>query len=295
MAFFSLSVLAALVATATAASLLPVKDFGANGTNPAGLAMYIYVPDNVKPNAAVILSLHGCSGSPQMGFSMTGLSAKAAASNFIIIAPGTTKDKNCWDNHSEKSLLHENKGDSQSLANMVKYTITTYKTDPKKTFVTGFSSGGMMTNTMAATYPDLFAAGIANSGVTAGCLAGRGTSAPGRDERCAQGQLEASKTGEQYVQTVKAMYPGYTGSYPRMQFWHGKSDSLVRPANFNNELKQWGAIHGVSPSGNSSEPAGFTHVKYGDGSKVEGYLSSSGGHQPMYSGHLDIMLKFFGI
>ena len=54
MTFFSLSVLATLVATATAASLQPVKNFGAN---PGGLAMHIYVPDNVKPNAAVILSV----------------------------------------------------------------------------------------------------------------------------------------------------------------------------------------------------------------------------------------------
>jgi hypothetical protein len=54
MTLFSLSVLATLVATATAASLQPVKNFGAN---PGGVAMHIYVPDNVKPNAAVILSV----------------------------------------------------------------------------------------------------------------------------------------------------------------------------------------------------------------------------------------------
>jgi acetylxylan esterase len=54
MPVFSLSLLATLVATATAASLQQVENFGAN---PGGLAMYIYVPDNVKPNAAVILSV----------------------------------------------------------------------------------------------------------------------------------------------------------------------------------------------------------------------------------------------
>jgi hypothetical protein len=54
MTVFSFNVLATLVATATAASLQPVKNFG---PNPGGLAMHIYVPDNVKPNAAVILSV----------------------------------------------------------------------------------------------------------------------------------------------------------------------------------------------------------------------------------------------
>ena len=54
MTLYSLSTLATLVATAIAASLQPVKNFGAN---PAGLSMNIYVPDNVKPNAAIILSV----------------------------------------------------------------------------------------------------------------------------------------------------------------------------------------------------------------------------------------------
>jgi hypothetical protein len=53
MIVFSLS-FAALFAIATAASLQPVSNFG---PNPGGVQMYIYVPDNVKPNAAVILSV----------------------------------------------------------------------------------------------------------------------------------------------------------------------------------------------------------------------------------------------
>jgi acetylxylan esterase len=226
---------------------------------------------------------------------MTGFSSYTAKRNFIIIAPGTSKDSHCWDNHSPKSLKHEGGGDSQSIANMVKYTIEKYKADPKKVFVTGFSSGGMMTNTMAATYPDLFAAGISNSGVPAGCLAGRGTSAPGsKDERCAQGQLE--KTGPQYIETVKAMFQGYAGSYPRMQIWHGAKDPLVKAVNYNHQLLQWSALHNLSGSKNSTgSVAGYTHTVYGDGSLVEGYISTSGSHMPMYSGHTELMLKFLGI
>ena len=43
---------------------------------------------------------------------------------------------------SKASLSHDGGGDSNAIANMIKYAITTYKIDPKKVFVTGGSSGG---------------------------------------------------------------------------------------------------------------------------------------------------------
>jgi acetylxylan esterase len=42
-------------------------------------------------------------------------------------------------------LTHEGGGDSNTIANMVKWTLSEYKADAKKVFVTGSSSGAMMT------------------------------------------------------------------------------------------------------------------------------------------------------
>ncbi len=83
-----------------------------------------------------------------------------------------------------------------------------------------------MTQLLCATYPDFFAAGASYSGVAAGCLAGSPGSSPiSADPACANGQHV--KTSAQWVEQVKAMYPGYNGTYPRMQVMHGTADTLV--------------------------------------------------------------------
>jgi hypothetical protein len=35
------------------------------------------------------------------------------------------------------------------------------------------------------------------------------------------------KTREAWVAQVKTLYPGYNGTYPRMQLWHETTDSFV--------------------------------------------------------------------
>lgn len=42
---------------------------------------------------------------------------------------------------------------------MIKYQIKWRNVNPLKIYVTGLSSGGMMTNVLLAEYPDLFQAG----------------------------------------------------------------------------------------------------------------------------------------
>lgn len=46
---------------------------------------------------------------------------------------------------SQATLTHNGGGNSNSIANMVTWTISEYGADSKKVFVTGSSSGAMMT------------------------------------------------------------------------------------------------------------------------------------------------------
>lgn len=213
---------------------------------------------------------------------------------FITIFPSTTKDFNCWDVASAKSLTHEGGGDTQGLANMVKYTIQKYGADTSKLFVTGTSSGGMMTNVLAATYPDIFAAGSAYSGVAAGCLAGSpGASPISADPTCANGNVR--KTQEQWVAQVKAMYPSWTGSYPRMQTWHGTADNLVFYPNLAEQIKEWSGLLGVTFSKNNTNTpqASYTQMVYGDGTKLLAYSAQGVGHTVPV--HETVDLAWFGI
>ncbi|KAF2743996.1 carbohydrate esterase family 1 protein [Sporormia fimetaria CBS 119925] len=271
------SVLTAFALAASANSaLVRVNDFGANPTN---LQMNINVPSRPAANPAIILALHPCGGSGEGYAQQTRYNSLADQKGFITIFPSTKKDMNCWEVNTSKGLSRDAGGDNQGLANMVRYTLRQYSGDATRVFVTGTSSGCMMTNVMMATYPDLFAAATCYSGVAAGCLAGSPGASPGSaDPACANGQR--IKSVEAWGQQARAMYPGYNGSYPRMATWHGTADSLVTYPNFGEQLKQWSGLLGVTFTRNQTNTPqnGYTKVIYGDGTKLVGYSAQGVGH-----------------
>lgn len=177
---------------------------------------------------------------------------------------------------------------------MVKYLIQKYNADPTKIYATGSSSGCMMTNVLLAAYPDFFAAGSCYSGVAAGCLAGSPGSSPlSADPKCASGQNV--KTGQEWATLAKAMYPGYTGAYPKMQTFHGTADHFVEYKNLAEQLKEWGALLGVEFTKNvtNTPQAGYTQMVYGDGTKLVGYSAVNVGHTVPVHPQLDI--NWFGL
>jgi acetylxylan esterase len=226
----------------------------------------------------------------------TQLQSYADQRGFIAIVPATTKDNRCWEVNTAKGLKRGGGGDADSVASTVRYTLNKHKADPKKVFATGLSSGGMMTNVLAATYPELFAAGAALSGVAAGCLAGSpGASPMTADPKCADGKIH--KTGAAWGAQVRAMHPAFNGSYPRMQIWHGTADGLVKYPNMAEMLKEWSFLHQVQFAKNVSNTpqARYTKMVYGDGSKVVGYSAQGVGHTVPYKGNHKAILDFFGI
>ncbi|CAI6081726.1 hypothetical protein V2G26_011400 [Clonostachys chloroleuca] len=281
--------LLALAATALA-QLQNVPNFG---NNPTGLRMDVNVPSNLQ-NPSLILALHPCGGSGSQYAQMTGYANQGQQRGFITIFPSSSRDFNCWDVASQNSLRRDGGGDSTGLASMVKYAITTWKVNPAKVFVTGSSSGCMMTNVMIAAYPDLFAAATCYSGVAAGCLKGSPGSSPiSADPTCANGQINLSAA--QWAQRARDIYPGYSGAYPRLATLHGTADTLVRPANLDQQLAQWSTIHGVSLTAtNPNTPqSGYSQRVYGDGKKLVGYLAQNVGHTVPVNQNLDY--QWFGL
>jgi len=213
------------------------------------------------------------------------------------------------------SLHHDGGGDSQGLVNMVrppkhvhrsralrsyrysqiKYTLETYKGDPRRVFVTGSSSGGMVSNVLAAAYPDVFAAGASFSGAPAfACWSGAGAGAGGPDPSCATKKSPTS--AQQWGDLARsAAAPGYNGSWPRMQIWHGTADSVVSYGYLANSLDQWSSVHGVVFAKNetSNPQLRYTKMVYGDGSRVVGYSAEGVGHIVPF--HEKEVLEFFGL
>ena len=105
---------------------------------------YIYVPDKVQPNPALIVVIHSCQSTAQSYSTNSKIPWKGGSDKkgYITIWPSSPHSGTCWDVSSKRSLSHEGGGDTQAIANMIRYAVPQYKVDPAKVFVTGGSSGG---------------------------------------------------------------------------------------------------------------------------------------------------------
>ncbi|PGH15028.1 hypothetical protein AJ79_02710 [Helicocarpus griseus UAMH5409] len=273
------------------ASLEQVTDFG---SNPTGIQMHIYVPDAVAESPAVIVALHPCGGSATQWFSSTQLPSYADQNGFILIYAGTTQMSNCWDVQNPDSLTHDGGGDAGGIISMVNYTLERYNGDASKVYVMGGSSGAMMTNVMAGSYPDVFEAGAAFSGVAHACFAGAESATPmSPNQTCAQGQIQ--HTPEEWGNFVRNSYPGYTGKRPRLQIFHGNADFLVRAECAHQALEQWANVLGLELTQTvPGVPSGeYTQEIYGDGTQLQGFFGEGVGHiAPVNE---QVMLRFFGL
>lgn len=177
---------------------------------------------------------------------------------------------------------------------MVNYTLDKYSGDASKVYVMGGSSGAMMTNVMAGSYPDVFEAGAAFSGVAHACFAGAAGATPmAPNQTCAQGQI--NHTPEEWGNFVRNSYPGYTGKRTRLQIFHGLADGLVRPECARQALAQWANVLGLELTDSVSgvPSAQYTQEIYGDGTQLQGFFGQGVGHiAPVNE---PVMLKFFGL
>ena len=255
---------------AKAASLQLVPNWGASGV-PTNLSMYIYVPDRVAPNPPILVLLHYWGGGAGGVFAEAqagGIVSAADQYGFIMVVPQTT---DCWDYGSSQSLTHDGGGQTQGIAQMVKYAITNYHANANRVYVTGTSCGGMMTEALLGVYPDVFKAGAEFAGVPIG-----GAWTP------------VTHTAQQWGDLARACYPGYSGHRPRVQLWHGTADGTVNYTNQLEAIMQWGNVLGLSTNptySNTVTISGitnqWTHQVWVDGCRnavLDAWTEIGGGH-----------------
>ncbi|MFB4281423.1 PHB depolymerase family esterase [Nonomuraea sp. MTCD27] len=278
---------------ASSAQLTEVTGFG---TNPTNLRMHLYVPDGVPARPALLVAVHYCTGSGPAFHSGTEFASLADRYKFVVIYPSATRSGSCFDVSSPQALRHDGGSDPVGIVSMVRYVQQRHNADPARTFVTGASSGGMMTNVLLGAYPDVFRAGAAFMGVPFGCFAT--TDGSSWNSACANGQV--TKTPQQWGDLVRAAYPGYTGARPRMQTWHGTEDTTLRYPNFQEQIKQWTDVHGLSqtPSLTDQPRSGWARTRYGGTgtmAPVEAISLQGVGHSLPQSGMAAAVIDFFGL
>ncbi|MFE9313113.1 PHB depolymerase family esterase [Streptomyces sp. NPDC006706] len=288
--------LAALLLTAPsaqAASLTEVTGFGAN---PSNLRMYVYRPDSAPARPAVLVAVHYCTGSGPAFYSGTEFASLADRYGFLVIYPSATRSGGCFDVSSPQALKRGGGSDPVGIMSMVTYAQQHYGADPARVFVTGASSGAMMTNVLLGDYPDVFKAGAAFMGVPFGCFAT--TDGSEWNSACANGTV--IRTPQQWGDLARGAYPGYNGPRPRMQVWHGTEDTTLRYPNFGEEIKQWTDVLGVSqtPAFTDHPQSTWTRTRYGGTgtqAPVEAVSIQGTGHTLPTSGMAARAISFFGL
>lgn len=257
--------------------------------------MYLYVPAKlISATPPVLVGVHWCHGDAQGFYSGTGFAGLADKYGFIVIYPSASTSDGCWDVHSSATLTHNGGSDSRGIVSMVQYVLEKHHGDPARVYVTGHSSGGMMTNVLVGAYPDVFRAGASFAGVPFSCFAGADT----WNTACATGTI--AKTGQQWGDAVRAAYPGYAGPRPRIQLFHGTEDDTLSFANFDQAIKQWTNVLGVSETPSSTEAntpkSPYTRTRYRDANQIVRVEAIKEQGQPH---NLEIMaaeaVHFFGL
>ena len=204
------------------------------GDNPSNIQMFLYTPDKVAAKPPILVVPHWCHGSADAAHNASYFYCSYADTlGYYVIFPNAISTDGCWDVASDKALTHNGGGDPLGIVSMVRYVIKNFNADSTRVYVTGTSSGAMMTNVLLGAYPDVFAAGAAFAGVPFGCFAGPNS----WNDDCAKGRI--TKTAKEWGDLVRGAYPGYTGKRPKIQMWHGTNDEVLSYNNLGEAVKQW--------------------------------------------------------
>jgi poly(hydroxyalkanoate) depolymerase family esterase len=265
---------------AAAASVVEVTGFG---SNPGALRMFRYVPDGLPTGRPVVVALHGCTQTAAAYGSNAGWIELADRWRFTVVLPEQQQVNNssrCF-NWFQAGDIGRGLGEAESIAQMVRRTLTDTAADPARVHVTGLSAGGAMTTVMLAAYPELFAGG----GIVAGL-----------PYKCATTMIDAfscmnpgkNLTPAQWGALVRGA-SSYTGPWPTVTIWHGTSDFTVVQANQRELVDQWTNVHGIGTTPSATDTvAGYPHAVYRTAAGrtvVQTYTITNMGHgQPVDPG-----------
>jgi poly(hydroxyalkanoate) depolymerase family esterase len=220
---------------------------------PAGGRSYdVYVPAGLRRRTAapLVLLLHGCGQTPAEFAGATRFTATADRNGFLLVLPHQQSrhhPQRCW-RWYETAHQQRDAGEPGILAAVVAQVTAEqarWRVDPRRVYVAGLSAGGAMALTLAAGYPDVFAAAGVHS-------------APAYRSSAGPGQALAAMAGRT---TVPPPEPGAPAIAPTIVV-QGDADTVVRAVNGDRVADQWlayrAAATGVDAVGRSRADSGRT-------------------------------------
>ena len=196
-------------------------------SNAAGSRDYaLYVPANYAQGSApvaLVVMLHGCTQSPEDFATGTRMNELADARGFLVVypeQPARANGSRCWNWFSPNDQQRD-RGEPSLIAGIVREISQHYRIDRARVFVAGLSAGAAMAVVMGETYPDLFAAVGAHSGLPFGAA---------NDVPSAFAAMRKSNAGRMR-DAARASHRTSPAETPRTIVFHGDSDSTVNVVN----------------------------------------------------------------
>ncbi|MFO1313209.1 MAG: PHB depolymerase family esterase [Burkholderiales bacterium] len=115
----------------------------------------------------LVVMLHGCTQSPEDFAAGTRMNALADQHGFVVVYPAQCQNANaskCWNWFRAEDQARD-RGEPALVAGIAREVAANYRLDERRIFVAGMSAGAAMAVVLGATYPDLFAAVGAHSGL----------------------------------------------------------------------------------------------------------------------------------
>jgi len=225
------------------------RDVTGEFTSPAGDRHYVVrVPAGSEASRRpLVLVLHGCAQDARQIALGTGFSAAADSLNFLVLypeQPASINPAKCW-RWFDPAHQARGSGEPALLAELTRAVSRQFGADTARVFVVGISAGAAMAVNLLATYPDLFAAGAAHSGVA---------------YRAAEGiapALSVMKNGVPGGALAEPPSMNASAAPTRLMVLHGARDSVVAPINSEQLTRQW--VRAVEKSrGESLEAREYT-------------------------------------
>ena len=258
-------------------------------SNDAGTRAYkVYVPAAAAdaPRAMLVM-LHGCTQSVDDFAAGTQMNRLADEHGFLVVYPEQAAHANpskCW-NWFKPQDQQRGAGEPSLIAGIVREVAQRHGADPRRIFVAGLSAGAAMAVVLGETYPELFAAVGAHSGLPYGSA---------HDIPSALAAMKGGRSGMPGLKNV----PGAAGTPPRKAVqavpvivFHGDRDHTVQPTNGALIVQQARDAHGAQMADRSlrvSTHAGVTpggrrfsrtvHADVAGQARIESWSLHGAGH-----------------
>ena len=242
-------------------------------SNGAGARSYkLYVPASHSPDGEpgwpLVVMLHGCSQTPDDFAAGTRMNALAERHGFVVAYPAQAAQANksrCWKWYSAADQARE-QGEPAILAGIVGDVMAQVGIDPDRVFVAGMSAGAAMAVILGTTYPEIFAAVGAHSGLPYGA---------------------AQDVGSAFAAMKGGAAPRAARAIPTIVF-HGDRDTTVNASNGAAIAEQAvqgstqaGALRREAQRGRSADGRAYSRTVHADATDravVEHWVVAGSGH-----------------